>query len=195
MESKIMKLTTNLTETGVTTGLSQREVLPASGSDQWRFELSTQHQEDLRGKIILLADDDAGVREMLGRLLESERYEVVLAKTGREAAARFSSNAPDLVLLDLNMPDKDGWEAFGMMCEKDSMVPVIVITARPEQHPQAVELGIDALMEKPLNLPLLLQTIRTLLSESEVERARRLINPNFKTLFLKEAGSGERSGR
>jgi DNA-binding response OmpR family regulator len=135
-------------------------------------------------KRILLADDDPGVREMLGRVLESEHYEVVQAKTGAETARKFAANPPDLVLLDLNMPEKDGWEAFGMICDKQPFVPVIVITARPHQYPHAVELGVDALMEKPLNLPLLLETIQNLLAESESERTRRLINPDFKTALL-----------
>jgi DNA-binding response OmpR family regulator len=138
-------------------------------------------------KSILLADDDPGVRETLGRVLVSEHYEVVFAKTGRQTAARVLSDPPDLVLLDLNMPDKDGWEAFGEICEKHPMIPVIVITARPDQQARAVGLGIDALMEKPLNLQLLLATIRNLLAETEPERVRRLTNPGFQTVFLSDS--------
>jgi DNA-binding response OmpR family regulator len=143
---------------------------------------------------ILLADDDPGVRQMLGRLLETEHYAVTFAKTGREAATKFAANPPDLVLLDLNMPDKDGWEAFGMMCEKHPLIPVIVITARPHQYARAVELGVDALMEKPLNLPVLLDEIQHLLAESELERTRRLTNRNFKTAFLKQLLSDPSNG-
>ncbi len=139
-------------------------------------------------KSILLSDDDRSVRELLGRVLESEHYEVVYAKTGREAVARFHAGPPDLVLLDLNMPEQDGWEVFGQICAKDPLVPVIVITARPEQHRQAIELGIDALMEKPLDLPLLLDTIRTLLEETESERVRRLTAPDYQTVLLHDAG-------
>lgn len=135
-------------------------------------------------KTILLADDDPGVREMLGRVLETEHYQVMHAKTGLEAATRFLSGPPDLVLLDLNMPEKDGWEAFSMMCEKNPLIPVIVITARPGQLPTAIELGIDAFMEKPLNLHLLLETIRNLLAETEPQRVLRLTDATFKTRYL-----------
>jgi len=135
-------------------------------------------------KRILLADDDPGVRQMLGRVLESEHYEVVTAGTGREATAKFLANLPDLVLLDLNMPDQDGWEAFDLMADRRPYVPVIVITARPHQYQSAVDYGIDALMEKPLNLPLLLNTIADLLAESKIDRARRLTNRDFKTVLL-----------
>jgi DNA-binding response OmpR family regulator len=137
-------------------------------------------------KHILLADDDPGVRELLGRVLESEHYQVTFARTGREAAAKFASDLPDIVLLDINMPDKDGWAAFRLMNTAHTLVPVIVITARPNQYPQARELGVDAFMEKPLNLPVLFDTIRRLLAEPEAERTRRLIDPNFNTEFLND---------
>ena len=135
---------------------------------------------------ILLADDDAGVREMLGRVLESEHYDVVLARTGRETAAKFIADVPDLVLLDLNMPDRDGWDVYDLMNQTHPFVPVIVITARPQQYEHAAELGIDALMEKPLDLPLLLATIADLLAESEAERVQRLTDPGFKTVYLSQ---------
>src|SRR5215813_5540097 len=121
-------------------------------------------------KKILLADDDNAVRESLGRVLESENYEVLLARTGREAVRHFTAGPPDLVLLDLNMPDKDGWEAFDLMEKMHPLVPTIIITARPHQHQRANGVGIDALMEKPLDLRLLLDTIKQLLDESDEQR-------------------------
>jgi DNA-binding response OmpR family regulator len=133
---------------------------------------------------ILLADDDAGVRETLGLVLKSEHYDVVFAKTGREAATKFIADVPDLVLLDLTMPDRDGWEAFDLMNQTHPMVPVIVITARPQQYQHVAELGIDALMEKPLDLPLLLAAIADLLAESEPERVQRLTDRGFKTTYF-----------
>jgi two-component system nitrogen regulation response regulator NtrX len=136
-------------------------------------------------KRILLVDDDPGIREALGRVLESEGYEVVLAATGREAVARFASSRPDLVLLDLNMPDLDGWEAIDRITRDHPFVSVIVITARPKQYEQAMEMAVDALMEKPLDLPVLLEAVAGLVAETESERVRRLSNPEFKTQFLK----------
>jgi len=66
-------------------------------------------------KKILLADDDASIRQMLGQVLLAEQYDVVFAATGREAAARFIADLPNLFLLDLNMPDRDGWDALDLM--------------------------------------------------------------------------------
>jgi two-component system, sensor histidine kinase len=135
---------------------------------------------------ILLADDDASVREMLGRVLKSEHYDVAYARTGRETAAKFIAELPDLVLLDLNMPDRDGWDAFDLMNRTHPSVPVIVITAKPQQHQHAARLGIDALMEKPLNLPILLSIIADLLAESESDRVERLANPVFRTAYISQ---------
>ena len=135
-------------------------------------------------KKILLVDDDASVRETLGQLLESENYAVTLARSGRDAAAKFFEGLPDLVLLDLNMPGRDGWDVFSLMHQTHPLVPVIVITAESQQHKRAAECGIDALMEKPLDIPLLLEAIQAYLAESETERVRRQTWPNFKTVFL-----------
>jgi len=115
---------------------------------------------------VLLADDDESVRKMVGRVLESEGYEVVTAGSGREAIGRFLGASPDLILLDLNMPDHDGWEAFDVIGQFAPGVPVIVITARPNQQERAIRAGVDGLMEKPLDLPLLLQTMDQLMSRS-----------------------------
>jgi CheY-like chemotaxis protein len=147
-------------------------------------------------KTILLADDDASVQTMIRRVLESENYRVLLASTGREAASQFLNGPPDLVLLDLNMPDKDGWEAWHVMDALHPFVPVILITARPNQYEQAKRMRIEALMEKPLDLPLLLRTIQRLLVEPDEERIRRITDQNFKTTLLTPTkGSGDHADR
>jgi CheY-like chemotaxis protein len=135
-------------------------------------------------KKILISDDDAGVRESLAFLFESEQYEVAQAGSGREAVAKFINERPDLVLLDLAMPGKDGWEVFQTMSWFNPFLPVIVITARPHQYERAVDAGIDALMEKPLDLELLLQAIEHLLAEPQAIRFARLTDRQFKTAYL-----------
>lgn len=133
---------------------------------------------------ILLADDDPGVREMLGRVLLAENFQVVTAGTGEETAHRFAVVQPDLVLLDLNMPDGDGWSTFRFINSAQPTLPVVVITARPNQYAKASELGVDAIMEKPLNLPILLEEIKKLVAETDGERTRRLSQRDFKPVLL-----------
>jgi DNA-binding response OmpR family regulator len=125
-------------------------------------------------KTILLADDDAAIRKTLGQVLVLEQYSVVFASTGREASAKFISHVPDLVLLDLSMPDRDGWDAFSLMNSTHPTVPVVIITARPHQSERAATMGVAALMEKPLDIPLLLKTIRDLLAKTETKPSMRL---------------------
>ena len=146
-------------------------------------------------KRTLLADDDWGIRTLLGRILESEGYDVLFARDGREMIAQCRKQAPDLVLLDLNMPVLDGWAAFQVMLMSEPMIPTIIITARHGQYDTANQLGTDALMEKPLNFYLLLDAIQQLLAETETERIRRLTDPNFKTHFLdgRESSDGNKT--
>ena len=143
-------------------------------------------------KRILVADDDLAVRTSLARVLEAENYVTILASTGRQAVSLFTHDAPDLVLLDINMPDKDGWQAFELMERSRPLVPMIVITARPNQYERATRLGIDALMEKPLDLPLLLQTIQKLLGEPPRQRIAHLTAPDFATTLLSRGNGSER---
>jgi DNA-binding response OmpR family regulator len=124
-------------------------------------------------KTILLADDDPAIRQALGQVLALEQYNVVFAATGRETAAQFISHLPDLVLLDLNMPDRDGWDAYHLMNSTHPSVPVIVITARPHQQERAAGLGVT-LMEKPLDIPALLKTVRDLLEHPREKSATGL---------------------
>jgi len=138
---------------------------------------------------ILLVDDDPSVCASLAKVLELEDYRVELASDGLEAIRKFRSWQPDLVLLDLNMPRADGWTAFERMEQDHPFVPFVVITARPHQYDRAVCAGIDAFMEKPLNLPVLLNTVRQLLCESEAQRIARLADRDFKTEDLNVEGA------
>jgi CheY-like chemotaxis protein len=122
---------------------------------------------------ILLVDDDPAVRRMLLRVLEDEGYRVLPAASGAEALAIAAADAPDLALLDLAMPVQDGWEVFQELVRHYPLLPVIIITARPNQLFQALAAGAGALMEKPLDLAKLLRTIEDLLEEPAESRMAR----------------------
>src|SRR5215472_15860551 len=112
---------------------------------------------------ILLADGDEPVRKMLARVLESAGYVVLHANAASQAASQLNSVRPDLVLLDMPSPEVDGWFACGAITHAAPSVPVIVITSWPNQSELALERGVDILMEKPLDMPLLLKNIQDLL--------------------------------
>jgi CheY-like chemotaxis protein len=126
-------------------------------------------------KTILIADDEIHVRESLAAVLQQENYAVRLAENGRVAVREFLDGPTDLMLLDLNMPDTDGWKAFNVIARLAPDMPVIVITARPGQARRAAEAGIDMLLEKPLDIPVLLETIRALLASPEKSNFARVL--------------------
>ena len=124
---------------------------------------------------VLLVDDDPGVAAAVGDMLSSEGYDVVYARNGREAVDDFPTHGQiGLVLLDLCMPEMGGWDTFERLTAIDPLLPIIVITARPDQKQLAEAAGVGALMEKPLNIPRLLAIMRTLLAESAEERLARI---------------------
>ena len=136
---------------------------------------------------ILVVDDDHAVRESLARVLESEGYAVQLAPDGKHALQMVREEPPGLILLDITMPGKNGWDIFDRIEKLYPFIPVIIITARPNQQGRASGYGIDALMEKPLDLPVLLQTIERLLTETQAERIARMSRPDFATAHLNAA--------
>ena len=138
---------------------------------------------------LLIVDDDALVRGSLAAVLESEGFVVDEAQNGIEAVTRAIEHRPDLVLLDLNMPHWDGWTAFSQLDRVTPLLPVIVITARPNQYEKAVKLGVDAFMEKPLNIPILVGAIKALTTEDEDRHVRRITNRAFVTKLLGGAES------
>jgi CheY-like chemotaxis protein len=123
---------------------------------------------------ILLVDDDSAIRQILLRLLVEEGYLVLTAANGVEALELAKVTKFDLVLLDLNMPVKDGWETFEQLSIKNPLLPVILITARPNQFFSAMASGVGALLEKPLDFVKLFSTIKNLLKEPEEMRLARL---------------------
>jgi len=135
-------------------------------------------------KRILVADDDSSVRSGLAAVLELEGYVVDEAHNGIQAVTRAIEHAPDLVLLDLNMPHWDGWAAFSQLDRVTPLLPIIVITARPNQYEKALRLGVDAFMEKPLDFPTLLEAIASLIQEEPARHIRRITDRKFVTRLL-----------
>src|SRR2546425_967222 len=133
------------------------------------IELSTRHSSDWRRKPmtkrILLVDDERSIREALRKSLRAENYEVVLAENGQEAIEKHGAERIDLLILDLNMPVKNGWATLEWLADVNPLLPVVIITGRSNQSALAETAGAGALMEKPLHVLLLLPTGRELLEE------------------------------
>jgi len=117
-------------------------------------------------KTILLADDDSAVRRMLFRVLTDEGYFVMPASNGHEVLQITATGNVDLAVLDLSAPLDDAWKNLEQLRAGHPELPIILITARSNQVFPSLVSGVKAMMEKPLDLPKLLHTIRDLLAES-----------------------------
>ena len=123
---------------------------------------------------LLLVDDDHSVRESLQKLLVAEHYEVYPAYDAIGAIEHFESERIDLVILDINLGTDNGWNVFEKMTTINPFVPTIIITAEWGQQERAVTLGVEGLIEKPIDVPVFLKMIRTLLAETTEERLNRI---------------------
>src|ERR1700744_1773901 len=90
---------------------------------------------------ILLIDDDPAIRQILLHILEEENYFVRAVANGVEVFALAETTKFDLVLLDLNTPIKDGWETFEQLSSKNPLLPIVLITAYPNQFSSALSSG------------------------------------------------------
>jgi two-component system KDP operon response regulator KdpE len=110
---------------------------------------------------VLIIEDDKYIMSLTTMYLKDEGYKTVEAITGKEAISLFYVNNPDIILLDLGLPDMDGMEIIKYIREK-SNVPIIVVSAREEEREKikALDLGADDYMTKPFHMGELLARIR-----------------------------------
>ncbi len=135
---------------------------------------------------ILIVDDEANIRRMLGRLLESEGFQVETAADGAAALDALSESEPDAVLLDLVMPGMNGLEVLGRITEQSPDLPVVMMSGRATlaDAVKATRSGAFHFIEKPLRPEVVLLTLGGAL---EVRRARHLSRA-----LTEEIGGGER---
>jgi DNA-binding response OmpR family regulator len=116
-------------------------------------------------KRVLVIDDDLPLRGMLAAALDKHGFQVLLAGDGAEGQRALMIHKPDVVLLDLAMPDVNGWDLLQRLKESGHIgqVPIIVVSAHLRIEPQAVlQMGVSAILPKPFNLPELLDLIDAL---------------------------------
>jgi two-component system cell cycle response regulator DivK len=116
---------------------------------------------------ILLVEDNEMNRDMLSRRLERRDFEVLIAVDGREGVEKADNELPDLILMDMSLPEIDGWEATRQLKadEKTSSIPVIALTAHAMagDREKALEAGCDDYDSKPVDFKRLLSKIEALL--------------------------------
>jgi two-component system cell cycle response regulator DivK len=119
---------------------------------------------------ILLIEDNEQNRDALSRRLQRRGYDIILAADGREGVARAQSELPDLILMDLNLPDVDGWEATRLLkaAPETQAIPIMAMTAHAIAGDQerALQAGCDDYHSKPVDFPRLLTQIDALLQKA-----------------------------
>ena len=116
---------------------------------------------------ILLVEDEGNILNFVTALLEANDYQVISAKNYSNAKTMYASHIPDLVILDLGLPDKDGSTLLGDIRKKD-LTPVIVLSARSEEREKVkmLDMGANDYVTKPFGSEELLARVRTALSNS-----------------------------
>jgi DNA-binding response OmpR family regulator len=119
------------------------------------------------GMTILVADDKASVRQLVREYLEAEGFRVVVAANGREALIAARQSKPDLILLDIMMPEMSGYD-FIRAYRKERETPIILLTARLDETDKVLglELGADDYVTKPFGMKELVARINAVLRRS-----------------------------
>ena len=122
--------------------------------------------KDVDRKRVLVIDDDMPLRGMLAAALRQHGFQVLLAGDGAEGQRALNIHHPDVILLDLAMPNVNGWDFLQRLNETGHIgrVPIIVVSAHLRVDPQAVlQMGVSAILPKPFNLDDLMSLIEHLI--------------------------------
>ncbi|OAI45107.1 hypothetical protein AYO43_08495 [Nitrospira sp. SCGC AG-212-E16] len=128
---------------------------------------------------VLVIDDEQGIRSLLDTLLSRKGYDVVLADGGRKGLELFRRERPDVIVLDLNMPEMDGITVLQPVRSLNPDQPVIVLTGggTPEKEQRVHALGVSEFVEKEFSLHRLGDALKRLLKTPDPATPRALPSP------------------
>lgn len=127
-------------------------------------------------KRVLLVDDEPSIVKMVGKRLEVEGFEVLVAMDGQDGLKKAQTEAPDLVILDLMLPKLNGYELCTMLKQdaRFQKIPVVMFSAKAQEKDERLgrECGADAYVRKPFQAPELLAQIRKLIERPATGQTR-----------------------
>ena len=132
---------------------------------------------------VLIVDDDAHIVELIRLYVEKDGFTTVIANNGKEALQKFKEEAPSIVLLDIMMPEMDGWQVCREI-RRISNIPIIMLTAKGDTFDKVLglELGADDYMVKPFEPKELVARLKAVLRRFETkdtDAVKELIYPNL----------------
>jgi len=118
----------------------------------------------MSNETILVVDDEANIRDLARLYLEKDGYKVIIAQDGAQALAQVKANDPALLVLDLMLPEMDGWEVCRRVRAENNL-PILMLTARDDDIDKIVglEMGADDYLTKPFNPRELVARVRAIL--------------------------------
>ena len=134
---------------------------------------------------IMVVDDDANICELLRLYLEKEGFDPVIAPNGVKALELFDSEKPDLILLDVMMPQLDGWQVCREI-RKKSQCPIIMLTAKGEVFDKVLglELGADDYVVKPFEAKEVIARVKAVLRRSGVQNQKKAKEVSYVGLYI-----------
>lgn len=114
---------------------------------------------------VLCVDDDPSFLELYRLQLSEEGYQVIVARDGKEALRKFEEESPDLVVMDIYMPVKNGLETLAAMLVKKRRIPIVLNTAYPQYRDDFITWGAEAYLLKSSDLAGLKRKIREILGK------------------------------
>ena len=152
--------------------------------EQLKQQIAQQNQipED-HPQVILIADDDPSIRELLRQELSSEGYIVRQAVDGRDAIAQVKASKPDLLILDVQMPEISGFDVSAILKnDPEYMDMPIIILSVDDNKSRGYNLGVDKYLTKPIDSKLLLDEVQALLSQGVSKKRILVVDDNISTV-------------
>lgn len=126
---------------------------------------------------ILIVDDDSSIRRFIELSLENSGYEIFTAQDGKQALSMMQDHKPNIVILDLNLPDISGFEVLQQI-RKDSSIPVIMLTIEDDdtEKVKLLDAGADDYLTKPFSIQELLARIRVIIRHNSIKSEEAIFN-------------------
>lgn len=146
---------------------------------------SASKEEKTKTKTILIVDDDPSIRELLSQELDAEGYHIRLAKNGHEAITEIKQSQPDLVILDIIMPEINGFDVAAILKhDPDTQhIPILVVSA-DDSVSRGYQVGVDKYLTKPVTQEILFKEVKSLLARGESPKRVLIVDRDTSTIEI-----------